>query len=130
MAKQRRVDMSSTDFYRVDAAEVYTGGCDFTVVESPAPLSSATKNKLRLAISRTLTTAVFAAITGIVTISAAGALPFGTSATNIVMTEETPSPPNIVEMTALMQKRATLADVIFRHVAHPDEDDVEPDYGF
>ena len=116
-----------TDFYKGDATVVYEENFDFTVIESAEPLPSAAR-MLRAAISRTLATVVFAAVTGILTIPPGG-LPFGASETTAIR-QDAPRAPDAVTMTAFMREQATLAARMFQRTPHPGADDIEPDYGF
>jgi hypothetical protein len=123
------IKSNSTGFYKDNAKQLYTStDFDYTVKESVEYLPAAKTNELKNAIVRSLATAVFAIAAGIVTIPA-NVLPFAISATTAI-TEKTQHPPTISRMTEIMEKRAALADMLFRTVPHPDDDDIEPDYGF
>ena len=115
----------ATEFYQADASEVYSANFDFTIIE-PNSIPKETKNRLLQAIKLSLASAVIATATGIFTV------PVGvTSSFEIAnITEEAPRPPTMVKMTAAIQERAAMTDILFRQVPHPDDDDVEPDYGF
>ena len=117
-----------TNFYKSDASEVYSEEFDFTIIDSAAPSPGAAKT-LRSAISRSLATAVVAAVTGILTIAPGSMLSFGVSEISIIRQDATRTP-EIVMMTAFMRERAALASQIFQRTPHPGADDLEPEYGF
>jgi hypothetical protein len=120
--------LTATDFYKADASEVYAEKFDFTVIESAALLPGAVK-MLCSAISRTLATAVVAAVTGILMIPPGGMLSFGVSEACVIR-QDGPRAPEVVTMTAFMRERAALAAQVFQRTPHLGADDIEPDYGF
>jgi uncharacterized paraquat-inducible protein A len=117
------------NFYRIDANQVYSAeDFDFTINDSVEALPSATRNTLHSAIKRNLASAVFAIVAGIITIPA-NVFPFEVLAASAI-SSEAKRPSTLSAMTAIMEERAALADILFRNVPHPGENDIEPDYGF
>ena|SRR2546422_3606886 len=118
---------TTTNFYNMDAREIYAADFDYTVIESAQPLPSL-RDALRSALACTL---VVAAVAGILTIPAGGNLPFAVSEPAVASEDISHSPrsPDMVTMTAYMREQAALAARLFQRTPHPGDDDVEPDYG-
>jgi hypothetical protein len=122
---------AASNFYGADAAAIYSANFDYTVIESDNAQPNVSRNTLRAAICRTLSTAAVAAIafSGILSFPSAGLLPYGVSVTSS-LTQQASRSPGVIEMTAIMRERAALATRLFHSAPHPGNDDVEPDYGF